>query len=72
MRRGVEFAIAALAGGPIVTEGGVVFVAATLDAYLHAFDVETGRELWKGRLPFPGQATPMTYRTRPGGGSSTS
>jgi quinoprotein glucose dehydrogenase len=33
-----------------------------MDDYLRAFDVETGRELWKGRLPAGGQATPMTYR----------
>jgi quinoprotein glucose dehydrogenase len=44
-----------------------VFVAAAMDNYLRAFDVETGRELWKGRLPAGGQATPMTYRATPGG-----
>ena len=49
-------------GGPIVTAGGIVFIGAALDDYLRAFDVETGRELWKGRLPAGGQATPMTYR----------
>jgi quinoprotein glucose dehydrogenase len=49
-------------GGPIATAGGLVFVAAAMDDYLRAFDVETGRELWKGRLPAGGQATPMTYR----------
>ena len=54
-------------GGPIVTAGGLVFVAAAMDDYLRAFDVETGRELWKGRLPAGGQATPMTYRARDGG-----
>jgi quinoprotein glucose dehydrogenase len=48
-------------GGPIVTAGGLVFVAAALDDYLRAFDVDTGAELWKGRLPAGGQATPMTY-----------
>ena len=48
-------------GGPIVTAGGVVFVGAATDNYLRAFDIETGRELWKGRLPAGGQATPMTY-----------
>ena len=48
-------------GGSVVTAGGVVFIAATLDDYLRAFDVETGKELWKGRLPAGGQATPMTY-----------
>jgi quinoprotein glucose dehydrogenase len=54
-------------GGPLVTAAGLVFVAATFDDYLRAFDVATGEELWKGRLPAGGQATPMTYRARPGG-----
>jgi quinoprotein glucose dehydrogenase len=49
-------------GGPIATGGGLVFVAAAMDDYLRAFDIETGRELWRGRLPAGGQATPMTYR----------
>ena len=48
-------------GGPIVTAGGLVFIGATLDHYLRAFDVETGEELWRGRLPAAGVATPMTY-----------
>jgi len=48
-------------GGPIITGGGLVFVAAAMDDFLRAFDLETGRELWKGRLPAGGQATPMTY-----------
>jgi quinoprotein glucose dehydrogenase len=39
-----------------------VFVAATLDPALRAFDIETGRELWKGPLPASGKATPMTFR----------
>jgi quinoprotein glucose dehydrogenase len=33
-----------------------------MDNYLRAFDLETGKELWKGRLPAGAQATPMTYR----------
>ncbi len=49
-------------GGPIVTAGDLVFVAAAMDNYLRAFDVETGRELAKFQLPAGGQATPMTYR----------
>ncbi|MEM9670086.1 MAG: pyrroloquinoline quinone-dependent dehydrogenase [Pseudomonadota bacterium] len=48
-------------GGPIVTEGDIVFIGAAMDNYLRALDVETGRGLWKGRLPAGGQATPMTY-----------
>ena len=49
-------------GGPIVTQGGLVFIGAAMDNFLRAFDLETGEELWKGRLPAGGQATPMTYR----------
>ncbi len=48
-------------GGPIVTAGAVVFIGATLDRMLRAFDVETGRELWKAPLPAGARATPMTY-----------
>jgi quinoprotein glucose dehydrogenase len=48
-------------GGPMVTAGGLVFIAATMDEHLRAFDVETGTELWKAKLPAGGQATPMTY-----------
>jgi quinoprotein glucose dehydrogenase len=48
-------------GGPLITRGGLIFISATMDYWLRAFDVETGRELWKGRLPTGGQATPMTY-----------
>ena len=48
-------------GGPIVTAGGIVFIGATLDRAIRAFDVETGRELWKADLPAGARATPMTY-----------
>ena len=48
-------------GGPIVTAGGLVFIGAALDNYLRAFDAHNGKEIWKGRLPAGGQATPMTY-----------
>lgn len=48
-------------GGPLATVSGVVFIGASADNYLRAFDSETGAELWKGRLPAGGQATPMTY-----------
>lgn len=54
-------------GGPIVTAGGLVFIAGTFDSFLRAFDIETGKELWKGRLPAPGGATPMTYLANQGG-----
>jgi quinoprotein glucose dehydrogenase len=47
--------------GPIMTASGLIFTGATMDDYIRAFDSETGEELWKGRLPAGGQATPMTY-----------
>ena len=49
-------------GGPIVTAGGLVFTGGTLDNAIHAFDVETGKELWSGELPTSARATPMTYQ----------
>ena len=48
-------------GGPIVTASGLVFIGAAMDNYLRAFDAKSGAELWRGRLPAGGQATPMTY-----------
>jgi quinoprotein glucose dehydrogenase len=53
-------------GGPIATAGGVVFIGAALDRSLRAFDVETGRELWRGALPASARATPMSYRLASG------
>lgn len=50
-----------LMGGPIITAGGLVFTGAAMDDYLRGLDISTGEELWKGRLPAGGQATPMTY-----------
>jgi quinoprotein glucose dehydrogenase len=49
-------------GGPITTAGGLVFIGASIDRWLRAFDVETGRELWRGALPESGKATPMSYQ----------
>lgn len=48
-------------GGPIVTAGGLVFIAATADAKFRAFDKTTGRLLWETMLPAAGYATPCTY-----------
>ena len=47
--------------GSVATAGGLVFIGATIDNYLRAFDAKTGKELWRGRLPAGGQAAPMTY-----------
>jgi quinoprotein glucose dehydrogenase len=53
-------------GGPIVTAGGLVFIGAALDSALHAFDIETGRQIWNGPLPSSGKATPMSYQLASG------
>jgi len=57
-----ETPIAPNLGGPIVTAGGLVFMAATVDRTFRAFDIDNGRELWHAELPASGKATPMTYR----------
>jgi quinoprotein glucose dehydrogenase len=48
-------------GGPIVTASGLVFTSATIDPHLHAFDLVSGKELWRYELPAAANATPMTY-----------
>ncbi len=53
-------------GGPIVTAGGLAFIASTLDGHLRAIDVSNGQQLWERALPVPGMATPMTYQTTNG------
>jgi len=50
-----------LYGGPIVTAGGLVFIAAAQDEKLRAFDKATGKLLWDAKLPAAGYATPSTY-----------
>ncbi len=49
-------------GGPLVTAGGLLFIAATYDQHLRAFDVKTGKVVWKYKLPAGGFATPVTYK----------
>jgi quinoprotein glucose dehydrogenase len=53
-------------GGPIATAGGIVFIGAALDRRLHAYDIESGRELWQGPLPDSAKATPMSYKLSSG------
>jgi quinoprotein glucose dehydrogenase len=48
-------------GGPVITAGGLVFIAATKDEMIRAFDQETGEVLWQAKLPAGGYATPSTY-----------
>lgn len=48
-------------GGPVITAGGLLFIAATMDEKIRAFDVRSGRVLWEAALPAAGYATPSTY-----------
>ena len=48
-------------GGPVATAGGLIFIAASKDEYIRAFDKETGMELWKHKLPAGGYATPSIF-----------
>lgn len=48
-------------GGAAISKGGVTFIGATIDKNLRAFDTQTGKLLWTGRLPAGPQAGVMTY-----------
>jgi quinoprotein glucose dehydrogenase len=48
-------------GGPVVTAGGLLFIAASADETIRAFDKNTGAILWQAPLPFSGNATPSVY-----------
>lgn len=48
-------------GGPVVTSGGLVFMAGTLDEKFRVFDKDNGTLLWETKLPAAGFATPATY-----------
>ncbi|HET8613401.1 MAG TPA: membrane-bound PQQ-dependent dehydrogenase, glucose/quinate/shikimate family [Sphingomonas sp.] len=48
-------------GGNMVTAGGLIFIGATADDFIRAIDENTGKVLWRDRLPAGGQATPMSY-----------
>jgi quinate dehydrogenase (quinone) len=52
--------------GPLATASGLVFFAGTQDFYLRAFDTQTGKEVWKSRLPVGSNATPMSYTAADG------
>ena len=62
--RGIPDTGAEQYGGPIVTAGGLVFIAATQDEKFRAFDKSTGELLWQTSLPAAGYATPSTYSVR--------
>ena len=48
-------------GGSLVTRSGLIFIAASQNRAIWAFELTTGRKLWEARLPVGGHATPMTY-----------
>ncbi len=48
-------------GGSVITKGGLLFIAATRDGHLRAFNKHTGKLLWEYKLPAPAFATPATY-----------
>ncbi|HUF63854.1 MAG TPA: PQQ-binding-like beta-propeller repeat protein [Verrucomicrobiales bacterium] len=60
-RRGVPQTGTENYGGPVVTEGGLIFIGASQDAKFRAFDRDNGRVLWETQLPAGGYATPATY-----------
>jgi quinoprotein glucose dehydrogenase len=60
-KRGIPITGTELYGGPLVTKGGLVFVAATKDEMIRAFDKKTGKQVWEAKLPAAGYATPATY-----------
>ena len=53
-------------GGPIVTAGGLIFIAATDDKRFRAFNAKTGAQVWETKLDAAGHATPITYQGRDG------
>ncbi len=48
-------------GGPVLTDGGIIFIGASKDEYFRVFDKDNGEELWQYKLPAGGYATPSTY-----------
>jgi quinoprotein glucose dehydrogenase len=52
-------------GGAIATASGLVFIGATTDKFIRAFASETGEEIWRARLPYTANSTPITYRLGP-------
>ncbi|HNR06335.1 MAG TPA: PQQ-binding-like beta-propeller repeat protein [Saprospiraceae bacterium] len=60
-QRGIPVTGTETYGGPVVTAGGLVFIASTRDERIRAFDKRTGKVLWEYQLPAGGFATPITY-----------
>ncbi len=49
-------------GGSVVTDGGLLFIAAARDGKIRAYNKYSGKLLWEHDLPAPGFATPSIYR----------
>jgi quinoprotein glucose dehydrogenase len=49
-------------GGPVITAGGLLFIAATSDKKIRAFNKRTGELLWEHTLPASGFATPAVFK----------
>lgn len=60
-KRGIPITGTENYGGPVVTAGGLIFIGATNDGKIRAFDKDTGDMLWEHDLPFDGNATPSVY-----------
>jgi quinoprotein glucose dehydrogenase len=48
-------------GGAVATAGGVIFIGATADEKMHAFEAATGKLLWEYKLPYAGNSTPSVF-----------
>lgn len=48
-------------GGPMVTASGVIFIGASADRHIRAFDIDDGEELWAHEMPTTGNGVPMSY-----------
>ena len=53
-------------GGPVTTTTGLVFIGATIDPHLRAFDTQSGRQVWEAQLPTGARATPLVFTTKSG------
>ena len=53
-------------GGSLTTRGGLVFIGASVDSMVRAFDSDSGKLLWQASLPGAGMATPMTFQSSGG------
>lgn len=60
-KKGVPVTGTENSGGPVVTAGGLLFIAGTEDERLRAFDTKTGKVVWEYQLPAGAWATPITY-----------